>query len=444
MPSLRPRLAAICLSASLLWPAITTAEVLDHIVAVVDDGVVLKSDLDREMEQAMVQLRSRGITAPSESALRAQVLEKIVITRVQTQRAQQAGIRIDDRELNEVLANIARENRVSLAEFAQLVREEGGDYLAIREQIRDEVLVARLRQKEVDQRVSITEQDVDLYLAAQTVEDDSEYRLSHILVAIPDGATPEQREQARVKADRLRQELEAGADFAALAASSSDGQQALQGGDLDWRKPDTLPLLFLQAARKLQPTQLSPVLEAAGGYHLIKLVELRGGGAERKMTDETQVRHILIQPNAIRTEEQAQLQARDVHDRLAKGEDFAKLATELSDDPGSKNSGGDLGWQAPGVYSPDFQGPINQLAAGERSTPFRTQFGWHVAEVLGRRTRDVTEEARRGAARIAIQNRRAAEEYDTWLRRLRAEAYVEMRGPGGSAVVPAEAAAPAT
>jgi peptidyl-prolyl cis-trans isomerase SurA len=311
-------LAGLILGLTAALPA--RAEVLDYIAAVVNDGVVLQSDIDREMEQARAQIRSRGIEVPDESVLRSQVLEKVVITRVQTQRAQQAGIRVDDRELNEVMNNIARENKMTLAQFAEAVRLDGGDYLALREQIRDEVTVQRLRQREVDGRVTVTDQDVDLFLAAQSGEDDTEYRLSHILVAIPDGASPEQREAARKKAEGLLEQINKGGDFAGLAVSNSDGQQALQGGDLDWRKGDTLPLLFLQAARKLKAGQVSPVMEAAGGYHLIKLVETRGENTQRTQVDETRARHILLQANAIRTEDQTQAQIRELYDRLEKGD----------------------------------------------------------------------------------------------------------------------------
>lgn len=421
-------LSGLLLVACVLLPQTARAEVLDRIVALVNGGIVLQSDLDRETQYALMQLRAREIEPPDPSTLRGQVLEKLIVTRVQTQRAQDAGIRVDDRELNEVLTSIAKQNNMSLAQFAETIRQDGGDFLAIREQIRDEVLMTRLRQREVDSRVTITDQDIALYLAGQTEGDQTEYRLSHLLVAIPDGATPAQRSDARKEADALVERLKKGEDFAALAAAHSDGQQALQGGDLDWRKAETLPVIFLQAARQMKKGDVSPVMETAGGFHIVRLVDQRGGG-ERRTVDETRARHILVQANALRTEDQARLQARELHDQLVKGGDMAKLAQEFSDDPGSKGSGGDLGWQPPGVFDPEFQAQLDALKPGEISAPFRTQFGWHVAQLVERRTRDVTEETRRAQARGAIQNRKAAEEYDTWLRRLRAEAYVELRNP---------------
>lgn len=430
MPSVSRLLSASVLTICACLSVPAHAEVLDRIVAVVNEGVVLNSDLEREISYALVQMRARNITPPDAATLRQQVLDKLVLTRVQTQRAQQAGIRIDDRELNEVLTGIARQNNLSLAQFAEAIRTDGGDFLAIREQVRDEVLLTRLRQREVDNRVSVTDQDIELFLANQPDADETEYRLSHILVAIPDGATPEQRTQARAKADGLLERVNKGEDFAAIAVSSSDGQQALQGGDLDWRKADALPLIFLQAARKLKTGEVSPVMETAGGYHIIKLAEQRSSEAQ-KTVDETHARHILLQANTLRTEDQARLQARELHDRLVKGEDFAKLAIEFSDDAGSKGGGGDLGWQPPGVFVKEFQDALDALKPGEIGAPFRTQFGWHIPQVLERRTRDITEESRRARARGAIQNRKAAEEYDTWLRRLRAEAYVEYRSADG-------------
>ncbi len=427
----------LVLAATVSLPAMAAAEPLDRILVVVNDGVILQSELDVALEDARRQIRERGIAAPPEDALRAQVLERLLLSRVQTQRAQQAGIRVDDRDLNEVLTELAKQNNMNLAQFADAVRKDGLDFLAVREQIREEVLIQRLRAKEVESRVTVTDQDVDLLLASQGVNENTEYRLSHILVAVPEGASAEVRDQSREKANGLLQRIRAGEDFSSIAVSNSDGQQALQGGDLDWRRGSDLPSLFAATAAKLTPGQVSDVIEAGGGFHLIKLVEQRGG-EERKTVSETHARHILIQTNAVRTDEQARLLARDLHTRLLAGEDFAKLAKEYSDDPGSKNNKGDLGFQPPGVFVPEFQVRLDQLQPGELSSPFRTQFGWHVAGLIERRTRDTTEETRRARARSAIGNRKTAEEYDIWLRRLRNEAYVEYRQ---SSDAPATAAA---
>lgn len=431
MNAMKSRLPALALALAALLPvhaAQAAAESLDRILVVVNDGVILQSELDRALEEARTQIQKRGIGTPPEDALRAQVLERLILTRVQTQRAQQAGIRVDDRELNEVLTDIAKQNNMTLAQFAEAVKADGLDYLSVRDQIREEVLIQRLRAKEVESRVSVTDQDVDLLLTSIGTDENTEYRLSHILVSVPEGASADVRAAARAKAEGLLKRLNDGEDFAQIAIANSDGQQALQGGDLDWRRAGDLPTLFASTAAKLSPGQTSPVLEAGSGFHIIRLVEQRGG-EERKTTKETHARHILITTNAVRDDEQARLLARDLYNRLQKGEDFAKLAKEYSDDPGSKNNGGDLGYQPPGVFVPEFQVRLDQLEPGELSPPFRTQFGWHVAGLIDRRTRDTTEESRRARARQAIGNRKAAEEYDIWLRRLRNEAYVEYRMP---------------
>lgn len=422
-------LAASLLTLSALITQPAQAEVLDRIVAVVNDGVVLQSELDASMESTKGQIKARGVQLPSDDVLRPQVLERVIVTRLQTQRATQAGIRIDDRELNDILNNIARQNNMTLAQLADSVKADGIDFLTLRDQVREEVLVARLRQREVDGRVVVTDQDVDLYLANQGANTNTEYHLGHILVSIPDGANSDERDKRRAKANDLLKRLRGGEDFAQIAISSSDGQQALQGGDLDWRKAADLPSLFSTAAARLKDGELSDVIETGTGFHIIKLLGTRGG-EERLTTVETHSQHILLMTNALRTEDQARVQSQELYDRIKKGEDFAKLAKQFSDDPGSKNSGGDLDWQPPGVFAPDFQKALDALQPGEVSTPFHTQFGWHIAKVLERRTRDTTEEAKRAKVRQAIQQRKAAEEYETWIRRLRDEAYIDYRLAG--------------
>jgi peptidyl-prolyl cis-trans isomerase SurA len=422
---MRPSVLFISLTL-VLGAAAARAEPIDRIVAVVNDGVVLHSELDRALQMTRKNLGDRRISPPPEAVLRTQVLERLVVTRVQTQRAQEVGIRVDDRELNDVIAGVASQNKMSLSEFADAVRKEGMDYLALREQIRDEVIVNRLRTREIEHRVLVTEQDITLFLANQAGLDKSEYRLSHILIAVPDGAAAEARTQARLKAEALLKRLQAGEDFAQAAIANSDGQQALAGGDLDWRAGANLPELFAEAVQGLKRGELAPLLENASGYHILKLTDVRGGPERTRLT-ETHAQHVLLMPNALRNEEQTKLEARRIHERIRKGEDLGEIAKKESDDTGSKADGGDLGWQPAGAFAPEFEKALDALAPGQVSAPFRTPFGWHVAKVIERRTRDATDETRRARARTAIQNRKAAEEYDMWLRRLRAEAYVEIR-----------------
>lgn len=420
------RFAPLIVFAFGLAAAPVCAEPLDRIVAIVNDGVVLQSELDRALETGRKQLADRKIALPPADILRTQVLERLVLTRVQTQRAQEAGIRVDDRELNEVLSGLAAQNKMTLADFAVAVRKEGLDYLALREQIRDDVIINRLRAREIETRVLVTDQDIALFLANQARLDQSEYRLSHILIAVPDGASGETRARARAKAEGLLERIRAGEDFAQAAIANSDGQQALAGGDLDWRPGASLPELFAGAVQTLKRGDVAPLLENASGFHIVKLTDQRGG-EQRKTVTETRSQHVLLQPNALRNEEQTKQEARQVHDRVLKGEDLGEIAKKVSDDTGSKASGGDLGWQPAGVFAPEFEKALAALKPGQVSAPFRSPFGWHVAKVNERRTRDATDETRRARARASIQNRKAAEEYDMWLRRLRAEAYVEIR-----------------
>ncbi len=417
-------------------------EPIDRIVAVVNDGVVLQSELERALALARQEIISRGITAPPDNVLEEQVLERLITLRVQTQRAQEAGLRVDDRELNEVMGRIAEQNGMSLPAFADRIRTDGLDYLAVREQIRDEVLINRLRSKEVESRVLVTDQDIATLLNEQQLTADNEYHLSHILVSVPEGADNAARAQSRAKAEALLKRIKAGEPFAKVAVENSDGQQALEGGDFGWRKGEDLPDLFTRALLRLKPGAVSNVIEGGSGYHLIWLQEQRSLVA-RDSVEETRARHILLTPNAIRDEEQTRIQARDFYDRIVKGESFETLAKQFSDDPGSKAGGGDLGWAQPGLFSPDFQKVLDALKPDELSEPFRTGFGWHIAKVIERRVRDITDDSRRARARQAIANRKSGEEYDLWLRRLRAEAYVESRLSAKTITKPATAVAPA-
>ena len=428
-------LIATCAAGILPGPA-RAAETIDRIIAVVNDGVVLQSEMDRSVKLAEAQLRERNIGMPPAGVLETQVLERLIVTRLQTQRATEAGIRIDDRELNEVLTSVAAQNKLTLPQFIEVVKKDGLDYPAIREQIRDEVLTQRVRQKEVGSRVLVTDQDIDLALANAATEDSTEYRLAHILVSVPDGASSEARESARAKAQGLLKRARDGEDYTQLAIANSDGQQALSGGDLDWRKSTDLPIAFANALPKLKVGDVADLIESGSGFNIIKLVDLRDGG-EKAIVSETHAQHILLMPNQLRDEAGTQAQIREIRDQLDKGGDFAALAKKLSDDPGSKNAGGDLGWQAPGIYAPEFQAALDALEPGQTSQPFRTQFGWHIARVLERRSRDATVDARRARARQGIQQRKEAEEYEAWVRRLREEAYVEYRtAPASAAAAP--------
>lgn len=415
--------AAVALATVL---SVHAATPVDRIVVVVNDSIILQSELDAAMDNARQQLSQRGVRNVSPSQLRDQVLERLVLQRVQMARAREAGIRVDDRELNDVVSDIARRNGMSQAEFARQLRREGQDYLAVREQIRDEIISQRLRSRELESRISVSEDDVDAYLAREQDLGDSEVRLSHILISVGDGASPDERQAARERAEELRQRIAEGEEFSAIAASHSDGQQALEGGDLGWRRLADLPPTFSEALKETKDGELAPVIAATSGFHILR-VEGRRGSTEQQMITETKARHILIQPDELTSDEQARAKIFDIARRLEEGEDFAELARQHSDDPGSRNEGGELGWQPPGQMVDAFEQQVDQLDPGERSRPFRSEFGWHIVEVQDRRQRDATQELRRQRARQAIGERRMEEEYEIWLRRLRDEAYIEYR-----------------
>lgn len=425
------RFTPLLLAAGLAGGAHTAhaAELLDYIVAVVDEDVILASELDVATDNIAAQIRASGNTPPPEGVLREQVRERLIVQRLQTQRAELRGITITDEELNDALRNVAAQNNMDLRQFARALRAQGLDYLQVRDQIRDELTIGRLRGIEVESRVQVSDRELDDFLAmAQRGDPSTEYRIAQILIAVPDGSTEEARAAARAEAEQVKQALDDGAQFSQLAVSRSDGQKALEGGDLGWRPAAGLPTIFAPVVTQMQVGDHSDVLESGSGFHLVQLTDKRGGDASA-MVVETRARHILIEPNAVRDDDAARQEITELKARLDAGEDFAALAKEYSDDPGSANQGGDLGYRAPGSFVPAFEETLASMEPGDVSKPFRSQFGWHIIEVLDRRERDAGAEVERAKAREAIRRRKVAEEYESWLRQLRDEAYVEIRKP---------------
>lgn len=433
----RLTLPAFLLAATL--PA-HAAQVLDYIVAVVDEDVILASELDQATDAISAQIQASGNTPPPTDVLRDQVRERLIVQKLQTQRAQQRGIAISDEELNAALQNVAAQNNMDLREFARALRTQGMDYLQVRDQVREELTVNRLRGIEVESRVNVSDRELDDFLAMASRGDQStEYRIAQILVAVPEGSTEQTATAARAEAEQIKQALDDGGDFAQLAISRSDGQKALEGGDLGWRSAAGLPTIFAGTVSDLDVGAHSDVLESGSGLHIVKLLDKRGGEVTAMVT-ETRARHILIQPNAIRDDEASREEIQNLYQRLQSGEDLADLAKEHSDDPGSANQGGDLGWRAPGSFVPAFETKLGEMEVGQVSQPFRSQFGWHIIEVLDRRERDNGAEVQRAQAREAIRRRKVAEEYESWLRQLREEAYVELRAaPDAAALEPGSA-----
>ncbi|MEC9405930.1 MAG: peptidylprolyl isomerase [Pseudomonadota bacterium] len=419
-------MSAVALTIALSTPA-RAAQLIDYVVAVVNEDVILNSQLEQAVDSIKRQIRASGNTPPTDTELREQMRERLIMQEIQSQRAAQRGIRVGDEELNQALEGIARQNGMNLRDFARALRNEGVDFLMVREQVRNELLTNSLRQREIDARVSVADREIDAFLAKTRKNDQAtEYRLEHILISVPDGSTDAVRDAARAEAEQVRQAIIDGASFSQMAISRSDATTALDGGDLGWRTAGALPTLFADEVDNMTVGSVSPVIETGSGFNLIRLADQRGGQAAQLIT-ETRARHILLQPNAIRDEFETRERAAELLDELRGGRDFAEAAREYSDDSGSANQGGDLGWQGPGSFVPEFEQRLAQLDENEISEPFETQFGIHIVQLLERRERDSAEDIARNQARMAIRQRKIAEEYEDWLRRQRAEAYVELR-----------------
>lgn len=401
---------------------------VDRIIAVVNDDVILESELVTRLKAVENQLQQRGTKIPSEDVLRRQVLERLIISHLQIQAAERGGIRIDDKTLNASINRVAKQNNMTLEQFRSALENDGIDYSVFREDIRKEMIISRLMQRRIQQRVNITEQEIDNFLSTNksSNEENKEYRLSHILISLPEAASAEQVEAAQAKANAAIKELRLGTPFNQVAASSSDGQKAFEGGDLGWRKVAQLPSIFADVANKMQKNDVSDPIRSPSGFHIIKLSDIRGA-KRRHLVKQTLARHILIRRNELTSNEDAKTRLQQLLIRLEGGEDFSSLARAHSDDRGSAARGGDLGWSNPGALVPKFETEMNKLAPGQISQPFQTQFGWHIVQTLERREHDDTDSFIRSKARKFIRDRKTEDESQAWIRRIRDEAFVEYR-----------------
>jgi peptidyl-prolyl cis-trans isomerase SurA len=419
----------LALGLLVLLPALAPAQTreLDRIVAVVDDGVVTATELVDRLQFIERQFEGSGSELPPRDVLMSQLLERLILDSLQLQMARRAGVRISDEELTQAVAGIARQNGMELPAFQQALAQDGMSYREFRDQIRREMIIARVQQNRVNDRIYISPQELQNFLdspvgRAATADD---YRVGHILLAVADDATPAAVEQAEARAEEIVAELRDGADFAQMAVAESAGQRALEGGDLGWRKAGQLPSLFAEPLLDAEAGQVLDPIRSSSGLHIVKLLERRG--ASNTMIQQTRARHILVQPSEIRSDSEAQAIIEDVRARLEQGEDFAELAREFSDDPGSALSGGDLGWVSPGQMVPAFDERMAVTDVGEISDPFRSRFGWHVLEVLERRDEDMSTEFRERQALRILRDRRFDEELQAWLREIRDEAYVDVK-----------------
>lgn len=403
------------------------AQMLDGVVAVVNNGVILKSELDAEVQRIEAGLRAQGRPLPPADILRKQVLDHLVMVHLQLQEAHSHGVTVSKEQVDSAVQSIATRNSLSMAQFRQALAAQGMNYSDFRKRIHDEMVIDQLRRQEVQSQITVSDRDVDLFLENQKTRADrnQSYHLEHILIAVPDGADSATLDKARAKARSLVQQIRAGADFAQLAISNSDGQQALKGGDLGWFKSGALPTIFREVVPGMKPGQVSDPIRSPGGFHIVKVVGVRGDDTD--VVKVSHAEHILLRPNPQRNPEQTRQLAETLYQQLIGGSSFQDLARRYSDDDGSAAKGGDLGWQPAGTYVPGFERQLAALQPGQISQPFQTRFGWHIVKLLGRRGEPITDKMRRAQARQTIGERRAQDYYEQWLRRLRDEAYVEYR-----------------
>jgi peptidyl-prolyl cis-trans isomerase SurA len=408
--------------------ASSSGELLDRVAATVNDGVVLTSELDEQMLIVVDRLRSQKLDLPPQNVLRQQILDRLVLQELQMQRADRAGIKVSDETLNNALSDVAESNHIKLADLPTALESQGIDYASYRDNIRKELAMQILRQRDVIARINVSPREIDQFLDRQKKmpSEGNEYDISHILIAVPQAATPEQIEEAQKKADEVYQKAASGEDFGRLAVQYSNSQTALEGGKLGIRKGSELPTFLGEAVATMKAGDVTKPIRTPSGFHLVKLNDVHGGS--QVIVNQVHARHILIKPNELQDDATVQQKLASIRDRIMnKGENFAAVASVVSEDPGSAAEGGDLGWSNPGQFVPEFEKQLAQLQPDEISQPFRTQFGWHIIQLLGRRQFDNTDDIRRQHAFTALRESKADEETELWLRRLRDEAYVEYK-----------------
>jgi peptidyl-prolyl cis-trans isomerase SurA len=421
-----PVYRSLILALLAVLPLATSATGLDRILAIVNDDVITATRFQGRLAEARKQLAAEKIAEPPEAVLSRQILERLILERIQLQMAERAGLRVTDAEAEQALERIAGRNKLTVEAFLAELRRAGINVDAYRAQIRDQLLIEQLVEREVRNRINVSDAEVERFLEDQegraTVN--VEYRLSHIFLPLPESASPAAIQAARARAEALVAELGKGADFAQLAAANSQAADALSGGGLGWRKAGQLPELFLSALKTLRAGETTGALRSPNGFHILKLHDRRGEAGSEPVT-QTHARHILIKPSEVVSNQEARQKLLALRARIEHGEDFAALARASSEDTGSAARGGDLGWAAPGQFVPEFENAMSALGPGELSQPVQSPFGWHLIQVLERRDQDMGQERLRTQARAQIAARKADERYQQWIRQLRDEAYVE-------------------
>ncbi|HTQ01565.1 MAG TPA: peptidylprolyl isomerase [Casimicrobiaceae bacterium] len=400
---------------------------LDRVIAVVNDEALTQYELDEMKRIVLAQMRANNVKPPPSDVFDAQILERLIIDRALLQYAKENGVRIDDQTVERTILRIAQENKITPEELRRALDREKVSYAKYREDIRREVTIQRLREREVDSKVQVSEAEVDNYLATVAAQGggESEYQVAHIMVGVPEQATPDQIEARRRRAEQALAEVKGGKEFSQIAAQYSDAQDGVSGGDLGWRTPARLPPVFVSALKDMKKGDVSPVLRSPGGFHIVKLNDVRSRNAPT-VVEQTHVRHILIRVNEVTSESEAKSKAERIKDRIDTGASFADQA-KLNSEDASSTKGGDLGWVNPGDTVPEFEQAMNKLKINEISAPVRSPFGWHLILVEGRRTQDVTLERKRDLARAAIRARKSDEGFSDFQRQVRDKAYVEYK-----------------
>ena len=406
---------------------IAKIELLDRVVAVVDSGIIMESQLNSRVEEILVRLKSDKAELPPLNLLEEQVLDRLIIEEIQLQLAERAGIKISDSELNQTLARVASQNNLSLEDFRIKLEGEGTSYKSFRDTIRKELIIQRVQRGKVGSKIDISEQELENFINSEEGKTQlaEQYNVQHILLAVKSGTSELETTEIKNNAESLIKRINDGENFEKLAASYSSGQNALEGGFLGWRSSAELPSLFADAVLDMKVGEVSSPLKSGAGFHILKLIDKRGNTV--KFLDQTLARHILVQPSEIRTENQAKELINSIYQRLVEGEDFKQLARQFSEDPGSKMDGGELGWSNPGDYDPAFEQTLNATEIGQLSEPVKSSFGWHIIEVMDRRNEDVSQEEQKNRAYQIIFKRKFEQELQSTLIELRAEAYVDIK-----------------
>ena len=404
---------------------------LDRVIAVVNEGVVLQSQLDQQTAMITERLRGQNTQMPPADVVRQQVLERLILQEIQVQRATRLGVQVPDEMLNGALRDVAKRNNINFEDMPRALEAQGMDYASYREEMRREIMLSMLRQRDVYPRIYVSPRELDQALERSTGQTDAntEYDVSHILLALPESATTEEMAKVEDLARDIYRRATQGEDFGQLALAYSKAQSALERGKLGWRKRDQLPQFIGDLVSKMNPGDVAEPVRTPTGFHIVRLDGSRGGDSGPVMVEQIHARHILMRPNEVQDDATTKQRLEAIRTRILAGEDFGALASVTSEDPGSASRGGDLGWSVPGTFAPEFENALAQLKDNEISEPFRTQFGWHIVQLLGRRTHDQSDEVHRQKVLSALRESKVDEETELWLRRLRDEAYVEIRNP---------------